>query len=118
MNIEDISGAGSGLGLDSLSAKGPKGVRYVINPNNPAEVIDMRHFLVVGKRGELFGLGVEIFQFTRGYRESAFNSQDFLSNYLGERFYSKLDRNAPWRTQLLEFFNNQKRKNHENICSK
>ena len=47
----------------------------------------MRHFLVVGPHGEIFGLMVECFQLIIG-SESAFDSQDFLSNKLGKDWYN------------------------------
>ena len=97
MNFADVLGKMSNSGVGVLSAGGPDGsIRYVINPANPAEVIDMRHFFVVGRQTEILGLGIEYFQLTRGYYDSAFNAQDFLSNYLGTKFYSGLDSNLAW----------------------
>lgn len=63
--------------------------RYVEDPANPDRIIDMRHFLSIGDMGEIFGLGVEVFQSTndRG-RPSAFDLQDFYSNNLGKKFYN------------------------------
>ncbi|MEA3306710.1 MAG: RHS repeat-associated core domain-containing protein [Elusimicrobiota bacterium] len=90
------------------SAGGPN-YRYVINPLNSKEVIDMRHFLVVGQFNELFGLGVEMVQLATD-PQSAFNPQDFLSNYLGTKFYSSYDKNLSWRVNLMEFFNKEKNK--------
>jgi RHS repeat-associated protein len=72
---------------NSLKERGPiDRYRYVIDPGHPNQVIDMRHFLVVGRAGELFGLFVEIDQNNHGW-SSAFNAQDFLSNALGSKFY-------------------------------
>lgn len=63
------------------------------DPADPNSVIDMRHFLVVGKQGELFGLGVEIGQALSSNpdaRSSAFDPQDFYSNALGANFLPPL----------------------------
>ena len=87
-------------------------IRYVINPNNQNEVIDMKHFFVVGHQGEFVGLLFEIFQKIRGFN-SAFDSQDFLSNYLGTKFYSEYNKNLSWQKNLLNFFDRK-----ENVCHK
>jgi len=91
----------------SRSAGGPEeSVRYVVNPRNPNEVIDMRHFLVVGPQGELAGLGIEILQALGGDKASAFDAQDFLSNALGAEFFNPRyhDPNLPLDYQLTKFF--------------
>ena len=80
-------------------------VRYVIDPANSNQVIDMRHFLVAGFSGSIYdpagsmdlmlpgfsevpGLLIEILQaLPGGDPESAFHSQDFLSNTLGIEFF-------------------------------
>lgn len=89
---------------DGLPA-GPK-MRYVIDPQTGFE-LDMRHVMVVGYlgaiigqpiesnltfpvrflAGNLVGLGVEIGQLILG-EASAFNTQDFYSNYVGALFAS------------------------------
>ncbi|MEW6413227.1 MAG: RHS repeat-associated core domain-containing protein [Candidatus Zixiibacteriota bacterium] len=85
------------------SAAGPmQGCRYMIDPANPNQVIDMRHFLVVGKHGgELAGLVNEVLQgletelagtfvgdwFDLHRHSGIFDAQDFLSNTLGAEFY-------------------------------
>jgi hypothetical protein len=98
-----------GTASDS-SAGGPDpSVRYVINPNNPAEVIDMRHFLVVGPKGESFGLLVELAQLLAD-NKSAFDAQDFLSNYLGSEFFRTYNANRALGDQLKQFFRSRKRK--------
>ncbi len=87
--------AGSGRRRSASSAPGPAGkYRYVIDPANPSQVIDMRHFLVVGPKGENFGLAVEIAQL-RGDRQSAFDAQDFFSNKLGKDFYKNYYKKYP-----------------------
>ncbi len=98
-----------GMARDS-SAGGPDpAIRWVINPNNPAEVIDMRHFLVVGPKGETFGLLVELAQLLAG-NKSAFDAQDFLSNYLGSEFFRTYNANRALGDQLKQFFRSRKRK--------
>ena len=74
-------------------------------------MIDMRHFLVVGKQGELFGLGVEIGQALSSNpkaRASAFDSQDFYSNALGASFFATADPSQNFREQLRGFFAKRK----------
>jgi len=98
-----------GVEANNLSARGPlDNVRYVTDPGNSKAVIDMRHFLVVGEKGEAFGLGVEVFQ---GFllNESAFDPQDFYSNALGAEFFRTYDRNKSLGNQLRKFFNRRKK---------
>jgi hypothetical protein len=54
---------------------------------NSNRVIDMRHFMVVGRVGELFGLAVELVQLLKD-ESSGFHGQDFFSNALGADFFS------------------------------
>lgn len=69
----------------------------------------MRHFLVVGKQGELFGLGVEIGQaLNPKARDSAFDPQDFYSNALGAQFFATADPNQSFGDQLRAFFAKRK----------
>ena len=91
-------------------AGGPKEEkRYVRDPADPNSVIDMRHFLVVGKQGELFGLGVEIGQaLNPKARDSAFDPQDFYSNALGAQFFATADPNQSFGDQLRAFFAKRK----------
>lgn len=91
----------------SLSAGGPDyGYRWVINPRNPSEVLDMRHFLVVGPQGEGVGLLIELAQLI-GDNASAFDAQDFLSNAMGSEFFRSrsYDKTKPLGDQLRQFFN-------------
>jgi RHS repeat-associated protein len=67
------------------SGSGPIENRYVKDPANPDQVIDMRHFLIIGQLGELAGFLVELGQIGNA---SAFNAQDFLSNSLGTDFFN------------------------------
>lgn len=86
------------------SAAGPtRDYRYVINPNNSSEVIDMRHFLVVGEQGEFAGLLIEILQFS-GDRASSFDAQDFLSNALGSDFFNEYNPSNPLDYELKKYF--------------
>jgi RHS repeat-associated protein len=78
--------------------------RYVRDPADTNSIIDMRHFLVVGQRGELFGLGVEIAQALDPGNLSAFDPQDFYSNALGAEFFKNYDRSKPLADQLRDFF--------------
>jgi len=64
----------------------------------------MRHFLVVGQKGELIGLGWEILQ-QLASEESAFDSQDFLSNYMGEQFFENYNNEFLPAEQLAGYFN-------------
>jgi hypothetical protein len=112
-SLSDLQHEADGETLRSdISAGGPaENFRYIINPNNPSEVIDMRHFLVIGPQGEAAGLAVETLQGLSNdpnTRNSAFSSQDFLSNYLGEQFFSNYDSTLPLSSQLNEFFSGQK----------
>jgi len=80
-----------------LWADGPKEkYRYVIDPANPKQVIDMRHFLLAGRFGEIPGLVNEIKQSIIGDRSSAFNAQDFLSNTLGRVFFLEYFKVIRW----------------------
>jgi len=89
--------------------------RFVTNPFNSNEVIDMRHFLVVGPQGEMAGFAIELVQLLGGDRDSAFDAQDFLSNAMGRDFFDAYDPTQPFDYQLVKFFygvieNPQKRK--------
>jgi len=91
--------------MGESSAAGPEtSFRYVVNPNNINEVLDMRHFLVVGPQGELVGLAIEILQGLGGDRESAFDAQDFLSNVLGAKFFVHYNPKLSLDYQLSKFF--------------
>jgi len=99
---------GEGSNGFNYSAAGPsKSHRYVIDPANPNQLIDMRHFLNIGQtRSEYFGLMVEIVQKIKGQNESAFHAQDFLSNYLGVEFFGKYYSpfNPDFASQLEKYF--------------
>jgi hypothetical protein len=87
------------------SAGGPDyHYRYVLNPNNSKEVIDMRHFIVVGQQGELAGLAIEIAQKMGGDKASAFDAQDLLSNKLGKYFIKGYNSKQPLDYQLNKHF--------------
>ena len=88
--------------------------RYVIDPANPNNIIDMRHFTVIGPKGNAFGLGVEIMQGLMSlkdpaFSESAFDIQDFYSNNLGSQFFNggNFKQNQPFAPQLDQFFQNR-----------
>jgi hypothetical protein len=74
---------------------GPRN-RYLTDPANPADVIDLRHFLVVGPRRPGFGTAIELVQLI-GDPRSAFHPQDLFSNRLGHEFFgsSFLDPSRP-----------------------
>ncbi|HMP32079.1 MAG TPA: hypothetical protein PKD85_20910, partial [Saprospiraceae bacterium] len=61
--------------------------RYVVDPKT-GNVIDMRHFLIIGQAGEIIGNSVEVIQQIQGYKDSAHNPQDYFSNDLGYKFYN------------------------------
>jgi hypothetical protein len=104
-SLYDIQHAIDKGALGPRSAGGPpESVRYVVNPKNPNEVLDMRHFFVVGPQGELAGLGIEILQALGGDKASAFDAQDFLSNALGAWFFKSYDPKLSLDYQLNKFF--------------
>jgi len=74
---------------EMLTASGPRSeFRFVQDPANPSQVIDMKHFLVVGQsQSEAMGFGLEIAQFFMGYYASVFHAQDMFSNHLGFQFF-------------------------------
>lgn len=80
------------------------GPRYVLDPANPENVIDMRHFIVVGRMGEFAGLAIEVNQGLGADTRSAFDGQDFFSNELGSEFRSGLNSKTPIMDQLKSFF--------------
>ncbi|MFA5480449.1 MAG: RHS repeat-associated core domain-containing protein [Candidatus Muiribacteriota bacterium] len=75
--------------ISLFSGKGPDSkYRYVIDPKNPNQVFDMRHFLIIGPLGEQAGLVVEIGQLPF-HKDSAFDAQDFFSNKMGQDWFYK-----------------------------
>jgi len=91
---------------DSTSADGPiRDVRYVILPTNPDIILDMRHFLVVGRMGETTGIIIEAIQ-AYDKQDSAFQSQDLISNAYGTTFFANYNHAKPLDKQLTEFFKN------------
>lgn len=99
------------MGLLGSKPGGPF-IRYVQDPINPQAVIDLRHMLIVGKRGEFFGNSVELKQAI--FNEvSATNYQDYYSNYIGYQFYTaygtKISNNpAGFADYVYEFLNSTK----------
>lgn len=89
------------------SQKGGPRIRYIQDPINPDAVIDLRHMLVVGKKGEFIGNSVELGQSAAGMSSGA-NYQDYYSNYLGYQFYkvygNKLKQNSRKFAQYLYDF--------------
>lgn len=111
-SLEEISHEADKGGETSVNAGGPADpFRYVKMPNDPVILIDMRHFLVVGRMGKnvamgnAAGLGIEVRQAVGGL-DSAFQSQDFISNYYGTKFFSAYDSAKPFDRQLNDFFEN------------
>ncbi|MCK5125525.1 MAG: RHS domain-containing protein [candidate division Zixibacteria bacterium] len=113
------------------NAEGPHGdFRYVIDPANPNQVIDMRHFLVVGPQGEFAGLFAEILQGPLGDliysdkgtvvdRTSYFDAQDFFSNNLGVIWYAQYYMFEPDLHQSLKkYFENRAGLNKKGIRRK
>jgi RHS repeat-associated protein len=113
----------------SLTAMGPNAEkRYVVDPGNPNQVIDMRHFLVVGRLGELVGFVGELRQWGNQWyvnvtmqttiRDgSAFQRQDFYSNALGAQFFKNYyDPKGDLSEQLRKFFEDRKKNsNHPTV---
>lgn len=92
-----------------ISAGGPRtAMRYVKLDNGI--VLDMRHFLVLGRVNNIFGselagIGVELMQLSkRSWRSSAFDLQDLLSNYYGGMFFDKFNKKKSLSAQLDCFF--------------
>jgi len=83
-----------------------------MDPNGSGDVIDMRHFIVIGKQGELKGLIVEMFQEFAGDPAkggsgdpaSGFDGQDFFSNELGAQFYGSYNSDLSFMDNLKLFF--------------
>lgn len=106
-SLSDLQNEETGGGTSS-TAGGPSSHRYVVDPANPNQVIDMRHFLVVGPQGEFVGLVGEVLQRIQGYSDSAFDAQDFLSNKLGSDFFGTYDPKKNFDDQLREFFDKRR----------
>ena len=68
------------------SQPGGPNVRYVQDPINPQAVIDLRHMLIIGERGQFTGNTLEMVQWAAG-QASGGNYQDYYSNFLGYQFY-------------------------------
>jgi RHS repeat-associated protein len=92
-------------GASKYSEGGPVStIRYVKDPANPENIIDMRHFIVIGQRSETYGLLAEIAQIVFS-PESAFDQQDFYSNQLGAYFFANVyDPDKELSEQLDKFF--------------
>ncbi|MBN1136519.1 MAG: choice-of-anchor D domain-containing protein [Anaerolineae bacterium] len=110
-------------GKSSVSAGGPDySYRFVQDPANPNNIIDMRHFLVVGPKGETFGLAVELMQSLGGDLESAYNAQDFYSNALGRDFYWSHYLNpfvsGDFSDRLEQFFTSRARDSDQSVGSR
>jgi len=73
----------------SMGMPGGPTKRYVINPYD-GNVMDMRHVMIVGfMYGQLVGATVERMQsFLPTTMDSAFDAQDYYSNYLGAKYHS------------------------------
>ena len=96
-----------GLAPDSRAGGPHPDFRFVRDPADPNAIIDMRHFLVVGEKGELYGLGIELRQMLDRNNPSAFDPQDFYSNALGAEFFRGYDPKKPVADQLNDFFKNR-----------
>lgn len=84
------------------------------DPANPNNIIDMRHFTVIGPKGNVYGLGVEVMQGLMSlkdpsFSDSAFNFQDFYSNNLGTTFFGNntLKPNQLLAPPLEQYFQNR-----------
>lgn len=68
------------------SQPGGPSIRYVKDPLSNS-IIDLRHMLVIGERGEAFGNFVEEYQYYLG-QPSGRNIQDYFSSELGRAYYN------------------------------
>lgn len=75
--------------------KGPN-MRFVEDPLDEGRYIDMRHFLVVGKKfGVLLGAAGEMLEYgAQGGQQSANKKQDYYSNGLGQCFFYNFNINS------------------------
>lgn len=73
------------LGIHYFQDLSNKKLRFITLQNG--REVDMTHFLVVGQKGGVLGLGNELQQLARG-KKSAFYPQDLYSNKLGIEFFS------------------------------
>ena len=81
--------------LDLSDTGKDAGLRYVYDPCT-LRIIDMRHFVVLGKLPRVVGDGLEVVQLLF-WRSSAMKPQDFYSNGLGRDFYQRTS-GAPSRS--------------------
>lgn len=94
------------------SQPGGPNVRYIQDPINPQAVIDLRHMLIIGEKGQFVGNSLELAQWAAG-QASGGNYQDYYSNFLGYQFYqaygAKLS-NSPnnFADYVYEFLNSTK----------
>jgi len=113
-SLTDLQGPPASGNYKSTGQGPERSVRYVVDPGNQNQVIDMRHFLVVGEKGELFGLLVEMLQLS-GDNPSSFDAQDFLSNTLGADFFENYyDPNGDLSEQLKQYFEDREANNKSN----
>jgi hypothetical protein len=68
-------------------------LRYIRDPQNTENVIDMRHMLIMGANGPAVGNTVEVGQWLTPGNRSGMDPQDFYSNDLQYRFYEHLSQN-------------------------
>jgi hypothetical protein len=62
--------------------------RLVIDPVTN-ELIDMKHFIAMGRHGELVGTSWEVIQYIQ-LKNSAFQLEDLVGNRLGSEYYDLL----------------------------
>jgi len=84
-NVQSERPAGSFFPNGS-SQPGSPNIRHIADPLNPDIVIDIRHFMVVGKLGSVVGNSLEVLQWAAGM-PSGGNHQDYYSNALGYKFW-------------------------------
>ena len=111
VTYNDFLAANQGKSLaDLTNATGPKSQgagptpRYVKDPANLSDVIDMRHFIVVGQQGEAAGLAVELIQMSGADKTSGGDGQDFFSNELGAKMLGSQNTKIPFMDRLKAFF--------------
>ena len=97
------------------TARGPIETRYVVDPANPDQAIDIRHFLVVGPKGERFGRTIEMIQDIIA-PHSAWDPMDLRSNKLGadlyKNYYKKYKDLMPFWEILEKYFEDRSKEKH------
>lgn len=97
------------------SQPGGPDVRYIKDPLSDQTFIDLRHMLIMGKKGRAIGNGTEVVQWIAG-KPSAFDDQDYYSNELGYAFFEQYGQAIKYNPSdlvehLLTFLNDLSKRN-------